>query len=304
MIPVTVCFGDQAMATQVGDIPGVRSQVWRGAGEAPAAVRSAQILVPGRDATVWLSNGLHRLPNLRLVQLLVTGADRWHEELPSNVVLCTGQDAHSASTAELAIALLLYRIRRLDRVIASQAEERWAPFVADTISQRRIMVLGTGSIGRRIAEIVRILGAQPTLVARTARPGIHSFRELGDLAPEHDVLLIAIPLTDETRHLVDSAILRSMPDGSVIVNVGRGGVIDTRALATELQSGRLSAALDVVEPEPLPAGHPLWHTPHTLISPHVGGGAQGWEARAGTLVREQITSWIAGRPLRNVVLDR
>jgi phosphoglycerate dehydrogenase-like enzyme len=145
------------------------------------------------------------------------------------------------------------------------------------------------------------LGAEVTLVARRSRDGVRAFTELPSLLPEHQVVVIAVPYTTQTHHLVDADFLATMPDGALLVNVARGAIVDTDALLAELTSQRLHAFLDVTDPEPLPADHPLWDAPHLQLTPHVGGGTFGWQRRAYRLVREQVIRLHRGEPLQNVV---
>jgi phosphoglycerate dehydrogenase-like enzyme len=152
-----------------------------------------------------------------------------------------------------------------------------------------------------VADAVRVFDAEVTLVARTGRGDVHPLADLPDLLPRHDVVVIAVPLTPETRGLVDAAFLAALPDGAVLVNVARGSIVDTDALLPELTAGRLHAFLDVTDPEPLPADHALWDAPNVLLTPHVGGGTKGWETRAFRLVREQLLRFHAGEELLNRV---
>jgi phosphoglycerate dehydrogenase-like enzyme len=125
--------------------------------------------------------------------------------------------------------------------------------------------------------------------------------EVPELLPEHDVVVVAVPHTPQTHGQVDAQFLAAMPDGALLVNIARGGIVDTDALLAELRAGRLRAFLDVTDPEPLPADHPLWDAPNVMITPHVGGGTRGWQRRAYRLVREQILRWVAGEELTNQV---
>jgi phosphoglycerate dehydrogenase-like enzyme len=140
-----------------------------------------------------------------------------------------------------------------------------------------------------------------TYVARTARDGVRSTDELPELLPDADVVVLVVPVTPETTGLVDAAFLAAMKDGALLVNAARGVVVDTDALLAELRSGRLRAALDVTEPEPLPEGHPLWSAPGVLITPHVAGAVPNTNERAAAAVTEQLTRVLEGQPLENVV---
>jgi phosphoglycerate dehydrogenase-like enzyme len=208
---------------------------------------------------------------------------------------------HGASTAELAIAGLLATLRELPRFERQRHEHRWERVDTEGVTGRRVLVVGAGDIGWRVAAALRPLDAQVTLVARTAREGVQPIADLPQLLPAHDVVVLAVPLTPDTRHLVDAAFLAALPDGAVLVNVARGAVVDTDALLAELQRRRLFAFLDVTDPEPLPAEHPLWDAPNLLLTPHVGGGTRNWQRRAYGLVREQLVRYLAGEPLANRV---
>ena len=125
--------------------------------------------------------------------------------------------------------------------------------------------------------------------------------ELPVLLPMADLVIVVVPLTEETRGMVNAPFLAAMRDGAMFVNAARGAIADTDALLAELQAGRLRAILDVTEPEPLPADHPLWHTPGVLITPHVAGNVPGFPRRALALISSQLQRWVAGEPLINVV---
>jgi phosphoglycerate dehydrogenase-like enzyme len=194
-------------------------------------------------------------------------------------------------------------LRELPYFQAGQAAHAWVAPETDGLDGKEVLVIGAGDIGRRVAAAVAVFDAEATLVARTARDGVHGLDELPDLLPEHQIVVIAVPLTEATTHLVGTAFLAAMPDRALLVNVARGRIVDTDALLRELTAGRLSAFLDVTDPEPLPPEHPLWDAPNVVITPHVGGGTRGWERRAYRLVREQVERFAAGEPLRNVVAD-
>jgi phosphoglycerate dehydrogenase-like enzyme len=194
---------------------------------------------------------------------------------------------------------------------AAQREQRWLPSTFHrALADRRVLVLGYGSIGRAIASRLTPFEVEVTAVASRPRPGdelvrsVHGVDELPDLLPHHDVVIVIVPLGDETTGLVDDEFLSAMPDGALLVNVARGGVVDTEALVRHTQAGRVRAALDVTDPEPLPPGHPLWSSPGVLISPHVGGASTAFMPRAARLLQDQLSAYAAGRPLRNLVTSR
>jgi phosphoglycerate dehydrogenase-like enzyme len=166
-----------------------------------------------------------------------------------------------------------------------------------------VLVLGAGDIGERVAAASRVFDAEVTVIARTARAGVRSLTELPTLLPTADVVVIALPNTPQTVGLVDAEFLKALPDGALVVNVARGPIVVTEALLAELLARRLYAFLDVFEVEPLPAADPLWTAPNLVFTPHVGGGADGWQPVAHRLVRAQVERYASGLPLANVVRD-
>lgn len=299
----TVCLPDAATVDGVGALPAdVRVVVWNGAGEPPADFADVEFLVADYMGGPVEAATLANAPRLAVVQLLSAGVEPWLGRVPPDVVLCAGRGVHGASTAELAVGGLLAVVRELPRFVGAQVEHRWAPHRTGDLNGARVLVVGAGDIGRRVAEALRPFGAEPTLVARSARPGVHPASELPRLLGGQAAVVLAVPLTPDTRRLVDARFLAALDDGTVLVNVARGALVDTDALVAELQAGRLRAFLDVTDPEPLPPQHPLWEAPNLLLTPHVGGGTHGWQRRAFALVREQILRWRDGQPLANVVV--
>lgn len=273
---------------------------WDGQGDPPGPVDFW--VVPyqagmGLDATAALA----RVPDVRVVQLLSAGVEPWPSLVPPGVQLCGGRGIHGPSTAELAIALLLGLVRDLPRYGEQQRRAAWVRHPARTLARRRVAVLGAGDVGGRIAGSLGALGAEPIRFGRTAHGEVRDAADLPDALPAVDALVVALPLTERTRGLVDAGLLNRLPDGAVVVNVGRGAVVRTDDLTAEVASGRLRAGLDVVDPEPLPPEHPLWSLPGVLITPHVGGGAEGWLEAGVDLVREQVGRWHDGRQLLNLV---
>ena len=172
---------------------------------------------------------------------------------------------------------------------------RWRPALAD----KHVLLVGYGAIGQAIEARLLPFETKVTRVARTPRDGVHAISELPDLLPDADVVVLIVPLTDETRGLVDASFLARMKDGSLLVNMARGGVVDTDALIAELPTGRITAALDVFDTEPLPADSPLWTAPGLLLTPHVGGASSAMWPRAYRLVRDQLHRYADGRtPVR------
>lgn len=253
----------------------------------------------------WNAAGdLRSMPQLEVVQVRSAGVDWIADVVPAGVTLCSARGTRDAGMAEWVVAALLADVRRVRELGEAQAARTWA---GDTpqgdLCGSRVLVLGHGSIGRAVEARLAPFGAEVVGVARHARPGVHSMEELDALLPEVDAVVNLLPLTAQTRGVIDARTLARLRDGALYVNAGRGATTDTMALVAELQRGRLRAVLDVVNPEPLPPEHPLWSAPGVLISPHVGGDTPGGERSAWRLVGEQLARYVAGEPLANVVSD-
>ncbi len=245
------------------------------------------------------------MSGLKVVQLLSAGYDNYLPYLPEGVQLCNASGVHDTSTAELAVALALASQRHLDTYARNMTTGTWHTDFADSLADRRALIVGYGRIGAAIEQ--RLAGfelASITRVARRARTGdvpVHAIDELPALLPEADVVFVITPLTPQTEHLIGAAELAALPDGALLVNVARGRVVDTEALLAATSSGRIRAALDVTDPEPLPPDHPLWQIPGVLVSPHVGGQSSAFLPRMHHMVRAQLARLAAGEPLANVV---
>jgi phosphoglycerate dehydrogenase-like enzyme len=241
------------------------------------------------------------MPSLQVMQLLTAGFDTAVPYLPSGAVLCNAAGVHDASTAELAVALTLASLRGIDDFARAMPQGEWLRGRRPALADRRVLILGAGGVGQAIKRRFEVFETEIVMVGRTARAGIRGFDELPGLLDSADVVVLALPLNAETSRLVDETFLRRMRPGALLVNVARGGVVDTEALLRHVSDGRITAALDVTDPEPLPADHPLWRTPGVLISPHVGGNSSAFLPRARRLVDEQLDRWRSGSPVLHVV---
>ena len=251
---------------------------------------------------------LGELRQLRGVILSAAGYDNVVRFLPPGVHLANAVGVHDTATAEMALALMLASQRDLPTYVRAQGEGRWLPREdRRSLADQRALLVGYGGIGRALA--VRLLACETsvTAVASRARDGdeyverVHPVDDLPALLPEHDIVVVAVPLSEATRGMIGTEELALMPDDALLVNVGRGPLVDTDALIAECASGRLRAALDVTDPEPLPEGHPLWHTPGVLISPHVGGGGRAYPPRQAHYVTTQIEHYLRTGELAHVV---
>lgn len=284
---------------------------WDGGRDYPAdPANCAFYVVPYMKGAEVAVRPLDAMSNVRIVQTLSAGID--HVEpglalLPSGVRLCNAKGVHEASTAELTVALILASLRGFPGFVHGQDKEEWRSGFYPALADKSVLIVGHGAIGAAIEDRLEPFEcARMARVARSARTTergpVHTLDDLPALLPEADIVIVSTPLNDSTQGLVDADFLAAMPDGALLVNIARGPVVDTKALLSELESGRLHAALDVTDPEPLPAGHPLWHAPHVLITPHVGGSTSAFMPRAKRLLAGQLTRFAAGEPLANVVL--
>ncbi|MER5552159.1 2-hydroxyacid dehydrogenase [Streptomyces sp. NPDC002793] len=298
-------------ADEIDGLPeGLNYRLWDGDRDYPADPSDcAFYVVPYMKGPEIAVRPLKEMRLVQVVQTLSAGID--HVEpalglLPSGVRLCNAKGVHEASTAELALALILASLRGFPGFTHGQDKEEWRSGFYPALADKSVLVVGYGSIGAAIedrlapfecARVVRVARSART----TARGPVRAIDELPALLPEADIVILSTPLNPSTQGLVGPRFLAAMRDGALLVNVARGAVVDTGALLSELESGRLRAALDVTDPEPLPAGHPLWHAPHTLITPHVGGSTSAFLPRAKRLLAGQLTRFAAGEPVGNLV---
>jgi len=305
--PLVVSVPDSAFAEALADLEGVDAVVWDMERPHPRGAEIRLAVMPYMTK-LGLADVTRGLDALEVVQLQSAGYEQFVGELPDGVTLCNAAGVHDASTAELALTLTLASIRDIPELVGSQGRRHWEPLrLRSALADRRVLVVGYGRIGRAIARRFAPFEVTLTAVASRARAGdelvphVHGIDELPDLLPDHDVVVVIVPLTDSTRGLVDASLLGRMPDGALLVNVARGPVVDTDALVAECAAGRLRAALDVTDPEPLPEDHPLWTAPGVLITPHVGGATDAMRPRAMALVRRQVEALLAGERVDNAV---
>jgi phosphoglycerate dehydrogenase-like enzyme len=280
-----------------------RTVVWdRGAGK-DVAVAQTRFWVPGflhsnRQAA---RAAMAAMPQLAVVQTQSAGVDTYVGLVPDGVILCDARGVHGSSTSEWALTAILSVLREFPRFERDRQQARWAPATTDELAGKRVLVIGAGDVGQSLARRLEACDAEVVMVARTARGDVRAIADLDELLPNADVVVLIVPKTSETIGLADAAFLARLPDGALVVNAARGPVLVTDALVAELSSGRLRAALDVVDPEPLPPEHPLWRAPNLLLTPHVGGAVRGLPARVAALVAAQLSRFDAGEALQNVV---
>jgi phosphoglycerate dehydrogenase-like enzyme len=280
---------------------GLTVEVWRSGMPLPPTVTDVEFYVPEYMGPPGVIEVLREMRSLRVVQTLTAGYDDVLRYLPQGVALCNAAGVHDSSTAELAVGLMIASLRGFAGFVRAQDEGTWLHSRHDSLADRRVLLVGVGSVGTAIAHRLEPFEVVLTRVGRTSRPGVHGVAELADLLPDAEVVVLAVPYGSGTHHLVDQAFLAAMPDGALLVNVARGAVVDSAALLAELISGRLRAALDVTDPEPLPPDHRLWRAPNVLISPHVGGDTTAFMPRAWALLQRQLDGFASGAELDNVV---
>jgi phosphoglycerate dehydrogenase-like enzyme len=306
---VKLWIAHQVGRNLLGELPDdVRVEVCEDAATLPSDPADVDFWVPPFVPRARAGELLAKLTGLRVIQLLSAGADNWTGLVPAGVQLCDARGVHDRPVAEWVLGATIGALRQFPNFTRAQVREEWAASAftpTAELTAGRVLIVGAGSIGRAIEEHMAPFGVTVTRVARTARPAedVHAVEDLPELLPYADVVVLVVPLTEQTRGLVDAGFLSAMADGALLVNAARGPVVDTAALLTELASGRISAALDVTDPEPLPAGHPLWQLPNVFLTPHIGGAVRGLLPRAYALVGEQLRRFLAGAPLVNGVVD-
>jgi phosphoglycerate dehydrogenase-like enzyme len=272
-------------------------------GVASTAGEVAYVALPNFTAMrVWKE--LKRLdkPALQVVQLGSAGYEGMPALVPEGVSIANAAGVHDAGTAELAVALALENLRGLDSYARLQQTHTWAPGFGRSLADRNVLIYGYGRIGAAVER--RVAGFDPESVVRVARsartkPEVRAAADLHALLPAADVVFITAPATPDTEGVFDAATLALLPDGALVVNVGRGKIMDTAAIVGEV--GRLRFALDVVDPEPLPADSPLWDAPNVTIAPHVGGANDSAPVRYDRLIERQLRHLAAGESFDNIV---
>jgi phosphoglycerate dehydrogenase-like enzyme len=305
---ITVWLPEPDSAALMGGLPaGMTADVWTGGEQLPDSAGEVEVVVLPFGVPRSRMPVLAKLPRLRLIQLMSAGAERAIPYVPPGVVLCNARGAHDPAVAEWIMAVILAEVRRLPRFMAAQQAGKWDLATSRPLAGQHVLIVGYGSIGAAVEKLPTPFGVTMARIARRARPGEPAVSAMDDLParlPQADIVILLVPVTPATTGLVDARFLGQMHDGALLVNAARGSIVDTGALLAELRSGRLRAALDVTDPEPLPAGHPLWTAPGLLLTPHVAGATTDASEHAMAIVRDQLARYASGEPLRNVVGDR
>ena len=246
----------------------------------PSSTAGSWSAVRRSSTRLSLRGLIGELPDLRVIQLPSAGSDAWAGIVPAGVTLADARGAHDSATAEWVITAILASLRNFPAFQRAQHARQWAhDWLTPTreLRGRRVLIIGAGNIGTAVARRARGLRGGADAGRRTARPGtgVRGTAELPGLLPEADVVVLLTPLNDETRGLVDAEFLAALPDDALVVNAARGPVVDSKALYAELELGRISAALDVTGPRPLPSDDPLWTLPTSSITRTRGRSPRG-----------------------------
>jgi phosphoglycerate dehydrogenase-like enzyme len=300
---VAVCLPDIPELAHIGGLP-ANVEV-RLVPPEPAPVpdlADVDLVVPFMRTRTPLLEALAGPPGrLRVIQTLTAGVDWLVGHVPEHVMVCNARGVYDTPLAEWVVGAILAMQRGLVEARDAQARRAWETLEPPELAGRRVVILGLGSIGTAIADRLRPFGVEVIGVGRTARDGVRGLTDLDEVLREAEILVNMLPLTSDTRGLLDARRLALLPDGALLVNAGRGRTIKTAALVEELRTGRIRAVLDVTDPEPLPADHPLWGLPNVLISPHMAGDSTETSIRAVELAGDQIRRFAAGEPLVNQV---
>jgi phosphoglycerate dehydrogenase-like enzyme len=245
---------------------------------------------------------VERMPNLQHLQLPNAGYDDAVAFAREGLTIHNARGVHDMSTAELALALTLSSNRGFGDFHRAQAAGTWKPGRYRSLWRARVGIIGYGSIGQTIASLFAPFEVEIVPFTASGRNGTHTLADLDRELPTLDVVILILPANPNTVGMVDRAFLQKMKDDALLVNVARGPIVVTDDLVAELQTGRIRAAVDVTDPEPLPDGHPLWSLPNIIISPHVGGNSTAFEPRMRRLIDSQLAKLVAGHPLDNAVM--
>jgi len=299
---VRLAVADDVRPVYLSGLPeGVEVVRFPAEGEPGPEVLEAEFVVPTRRR---MAEALARMPRLRVVQTISAGVDWVLPHVPPGVTLADARGVHDVAVSEWVLTALLTSVKRVPELWERQQAAAWEGGLRPgELWGQTVLILGYGSIGRAVEARLAPFGVRVLRVARRPRLGVQTLEALAELLPRADAVVLLLPLTPATRRLVDADFLARMKPGALLVNAGRGALVDTAALLEALRSGRVRAALDVTDPEPLPADHPLWRAPGVWITPHLAGSSPRLRERGFALVRAQVARYLRGEPLFNVVRE-
>jgi phosphoglycerate dehydrogenase-like enzyme len=292
---------DNPARVSVGELPeSVEVHLIPPNGALPSEIEAVEFLVPPFGSRRVIE-ALPRLNALRVVQVNSAGVDWIAPSIPEGVTLCSARETRDAPVAEWVVGAILDSYKLLSQFRRQQDRAQWEPRMPRELAGSKALIVGHGSIGRAVEARLRPFGVEVAGVASRPRRDVHGVDAIDDLLPHADIVIVLLPVTPQTTGLLGEQRLAKLKTGALLVNAGRGGVIDTHALIAELESGRVEAALDVTDPEPLPPDSPLWSLPNVLVTPHVAGDSPDADQRVYELVGDQIRRYVEGQPLLNVV---
>jgi phosphoglycerate dehydrogenase-like enzyme len=269
-------------------------------GPLPPEFYDAEFLVPPYGSRRVLE-ALPKLGKLRVIQVNSSGVEWLLPHVPAGITVCNAKGTRDVVVSEWVIAAILAMTKDLAHWHRQQEAGTWKPTLLKELAGSRVLIVGYGSIGRAVEDRLTPFGVSVERIARRARPGVHGVDQLAERLPLADVVILLLPSTLATDGIFDRATLERMKPGALLVNAGRGTAIDTEALVDAVSEGRIRAALDVTDPEPLPADHPLWRLPGVFLTPHLAGDSEASERRTYELIGEQVRRYVRGEPLANVV---
>jgi phosphoglycerate dehydrogenase-like enzyme len=299
---VLIWVPTEPVAQALADLDGATVEVLAPDGASlPASAAEVEFYVPPFFPAPEAVVAMAQMPKLRVVQTMTAGFDRVRPHVPAGAVLCNARGVHDASTAEWVVGAAIAALRQFPYFATEQAAGRWSYRFTDCLAGKSVLIVGYGSIGQAVERRLAGFDVQVQRVARSARDGVSPVSDLPALLPTADVVILLAPVTSATVGMVDATFLAAMKDGALLINAARGVLVVTDDLVAEVSSGRLSAAMDVTDPEPLPPGHPLWSLPNVLITPHVAASTPYSGMMAVRFVKEQAERYLAGQPLANVI---
>jgi phosphoglycerate dehydrogenase-like enzyme len=269
-------------------------------GALPPEFYEAEFLVPPYGSRRVLE-ALPRMEELRVIQANSSGVEWLLPHVPAGVTVCNAKGTRDVVVSEWVLAAILAMTKDLPHWHRQQEAGVWEPTLLNELTGSRVLIVGYGSIGRAVEDRLRPFEVSVERIARRARPGVHGVDSLAEQLPPADIVVLLLPSTPATDGIFDKATLERMKPGALLVNAGRGTAVDTDALVDAVGRGRIRAALDVTDPEPLPEDHPLWGLPGVLLTPHLAGDSEAAERRVYRFVGEQVARYLRGEPLVNVV---
>lgn len=241
------------------------------------------------------------MQDLKFIQLLLAGYEDAIPFMRDDLTLCNARGVHDFSTSELAVSLILAHYKDHREFAYSQSQGSWNHKTTGSTYGKEIAIIGAGSVAQRLKSMLAPFECKVTMFGQSARDGVEAISTVQATVGKFDCVVLLVPLTASTRNLVDTAFLKAMKDGALLVNVARGPVVNTDALCAELASKRLFAALDVTDPEPLTEGHLLWSYENCTVIPHVGGDSKAFEPQARAFLAEQFERIAQGKQPINII---